>query len=77
MSYYERPIFLTELGRIIPNWQQYDRKLVKKINALLSDIGRDNPYEGIGKPEPLKACFFWVLVSADLMMRHRLVYRVL
>ena len=38
-------------------WQQYDRKMVKKINALLTDIGREKPYEGIGKPEPLKHAF--------------------
>jgi toxin YoeB len=57
------------------HWQQYDRKLVKKINALLADIGRDNPYEGIGKPEPLKHAFsgFW---SRRITDEHRLVYRV-
>lgn len=56
-------------------WQQYDRKLVKKINALLADIGRENPYEGIGKPEPLKHAFsgFW---SRRITDEHRLVYRV-
>lgn len=56
-------------------WQQYDRKLVKKINALLSDISRDSPYEGIGKPEPLKHAFsgFW---SRRINDEHRLVYRV-
>lgn len=57
------------------HWQQHDRKLVKKINALLIDIGRDNPYEGIGKPEPLKHAFsgFW---SRRITDEHRLVYRV-
>jgi len=56
-------------------WQQYDRKVVKKINALLSDISRDSPYEGIGKPEPLKHAFsgFW---SRRINDEHRLVYRV-
>lgn len=35
------------------NWQTQDRKTLKKINILIKDIQR-NPYEGIGKPEPLK-----------------------
>ena len=34
-------------------WQQYDKKLLKKINSLLKEIKR-TPYEGTGKPEPLK-----------------------
>ena len=34
-------------------WQEHDRKMMKRINALLKDIQR-NGYEGIGKPEPLK-----------------------
>ena len=56
-------------------WQKHDRKLVQKINALLADIGRDDPYEGIGKPEPLKHAFsgFW---SRRLTEEHRLVYRI-
>ena len=57
------------------HWQQYDHKMVKKINALLTDIGRDKPYEGVGKPEPLKHAFsgFW---SRRINDEHRLVYRV-
>ena len=35
-------------------WQTRDKKLLKRINTLLKDIQR-NAYEGIGKPEPLKA----------------------
>jgi len=34
-------------------WQQYDKKILKKINSLLKEIKRI-PYEGTGKPEPLK-----------------------
>jgi toxin YoeB len=34
-------------------WQQFDKKILKKINELLKDISR-NSYQGIGKPEPLK-----------------------
>ena len=34
-------------------WQTQDRKTLKRINGLLKDIQR-SPYEGIGKPEPLR-----------------------
>ncbi len=34
-------------------WQNYDRKNLKRINQLIRDIIR-NPFDGIGKPEPLK-----------------------
>jgi len=56
-------------------WQQHDKNLLKKINALIADIGRGDPYEGLGKPEPLKHAFsgFW---SRRINDEHRLVYRV-
>lgn len=34
-------------------WQTQDKKTLKKINTLIKDIQR-NPYEGLGKPEPLR-----------------------
>ena len=34
-------------------WQTQDKKTLKKINGLIKDIQR-SPFEGIGKPEPLK-----------------------
>lgn len=34
-------------------WQAQDRKTLKRINTLISVIKR-NPFEGLGKPEPLK-----------------------
>ena len=34
-------------------WQSVDKKMLKRINALIKDIQR-NCYDGIGKPEPLK-----------------------
>lgn len=34
-------------------WQFQDKKTLKKINRIITDICR-NPFEGIGKPEPLK-----------------------
>ena len=55
-------------------WQQFDKRVLKKINDLLKDISR-NPYEGIGKPEPLKHALsgYW---SRRITDEHRLVYRV-
>ncbi len=34
-------------------WQEQDKKTLKRINMLIKDIQR-SPYEGLGKPEPLK-----------------------
>jgi len=35
------------------SWQSEDKKMLKKINVLIKDIQR-TPFEGKGKPEPLK-----------------------
>ena len=55
-------------------WQQHDKKIVKKINELLKDIER-HPFEGLGKPEPLKGNLsgYW---SRHITDEHRLVYEV-
>lgn len=55
-------------------WQTQDKKILKKINALIQDIER-NPFEGIGKPEPLKYDLsgFW---SRRIDEVNRLVYRI-
>jgi len=55
-------------------WLKKDKKKLKRINELLKDISR-NPYEGIGKPEPLKFNYagFW---SRRIDEEHRLIYRV-
>jgi len=57
------------------HWQQFDPKILKKINQLIQDISRNDPYEGIGKPEPLKHAFsgYW---SRRITDEHRLVYRI-
>ena len=34
-------------------WQTQDRKILRRVNALIADLIRD-PFTGIGKPEPLK-----------------------
>ncbi len=55
-------------------WQTQDKKMLKRINQLVKDIRR-NPFEGIGKPEPLKGNLtgFW---SRRIDDEHRLVYMV-
>jgi toxin YoeB len=55
-------------------WQENDRKLVKRINELIRDIQRE-PFQGIGKPEPLKFGLtgYW---SRRVNHEHRLVYKV-
>lgn len=35
-------------------WQSQDRKTLRRINMLIADTLRGDPFEGIGKPEPLK-----------------------
>ena len=34
-------------------WQQTNKAVLKRINMLIKDMRR-SPFEGIGKPEPLK-----------------------
>ena len=55
-------------------WQGADRKILGKINALIKECQR-HPFEGTGKPEPLRGDFagFW---SRRITREHRLVYRV-
>lgn len=56
------------------HWQSTDRTVLKRINRLIEEIRR-SPYEGIGKPEPLKygLAGAW---SRRITDEHRLVYRV-
>ncbi len=55
-------------------WQQTDKKILKRINALIEDIKRD-PFVGIGNPEPLRHNWsgYW---SRRINREHRLVYKV-
>lgn len=55
-------------------WAEQDRKIHRRIVALIMDIMRD-PHQGIGKPEPLKYELqgYW---SRRINDEHRLVYRV-
>ena len=55
-------------------WQRTDRKVLKRINTLIHEIGR-SPFQGIGKPEPLKHGLsgYW---SRRITDEHRLVYKI-
>ena len=55
-------------------WQSQDKKTMKRINALIKDMQR-TPYEGLGKPEPLKENLtgWW---SRRIDEANRIVYRV-
>lgn len=56
------------------SWRTEDRKVLKKINELIKDIQR-TPYDGIGKPEPLKYDLTG-LWSRRIDREHRLVYQI-
>lgn len=55
-------------------WQRTDKKTLKRINTLIKDIAR-SPFEGIGKPEPLKHALsgYW---SRRINDADRIVYKV-
>lgn len=55
-------------------YEQENKSNIKKINKLIKDIDR-SPFNGLGKPEPLKYDLSgkWSRRSTD---EHRLIYRV-
>ena len=55
-------------------WQQTDKKILRRINKLIKEIQRE-PFNGVGKPEPLKhgLAGYW---SRRINEEHRIVYRV-
>jgi toxin YoeB len=56
------------------HWQSTDKAMLRKVNGLIKECLR-HPFEGTGKPEPLKGDLagFW---SRRIDREHRLVYRV-
>ena len=67
-------IFADEAWEDYLYWQKQDRKMVERIKKLIREIQRE-PFEGIGKPEPLKHALsgFW---SRRITDEHRVVYKV-
>jgi len=72
MSGNRRVLFTGEAWDDYLYWQTQDRKTLKRINQLIREMQR-SPFEGIGKPEPLKANLsgFW---SRRIDDANRLVY---
>jgi toxin YoeB len=67
-----RILFTDEAWDDYQYWQMQDRKTLKRINLLIRETQR-TPFEGVGKPEPLKANLsgFWSRRIDDV---NRLVY---
>lgn len=66
--------FTTDAWEDYIYWQSQDKKTLRRINELIRDTQR-MPFEGIGKPEPLKGNLsgFW---SRRIDETNRLVYEV-
>jgi toxin YoeB len=56
------------------HWQIQDKKTFKRINQRIKDID-STPFDGIGKPEPLKHAYqgYW---SRRIDEKNRLIYRI-
>lgn len=67
-------VFQPEFIEDLKYWVKSDRKVDLRVIKLIEDIQRD-PFEGIGKPEPLKhlAPGTW---SRRISQEHRIVYLV-
>jgi toxin YoeB len=67
-------VFLPDAFDQYVHWQTRDRKGLAKLNRLIEECRR-RPFEGTGKPEPLKNDYsgWW---SRRIDREHRLVYRV-
>lgn len=67
-------LFTEEAWKDYTFWAETDRKQLKRINELIRDIDR-TPFEGLGKPEPLKYNLqgFW---SRRIDQEHRIIYQV-
>ena len=67
-------VFDAEFRRDLEYWVRTDRKVALRVMELMEAVMRD-PFQGIGKPEPLKhelaGCW-----SRRITPEHRLVYRV-
>lgn len=55
------------------HWRKNDAKMLKRIHELMREIQR-TPFQGIGKPEPLKMNLagYW---SRRITEEHRIVYK--
>lgn len=67
-------VFSTHAWEDYLYWQKHDKRIHKRINDLIKEILR-SPYQGKGKPEPLKHALsgYW---SRRINEEHRIVYKV-
>lgn len=67
-------VFHPEFREDLRHWVEVDRKVALRALDIVEDVMRD-PFDGIGKPEPLKylAANTW---SRRLTQEHRIVYLV-
>lgn len=65
-------VFQREFIEDLRYWVETDRKVALRTFALIEAILRD-PYQGVGKPEPLKYLGSGVW-SRRLTQEHRIVY---
>ncbi|WP_019505283.1 Txe/YoeB family addiction module toxin [Pleurocapsa sp. PCC 7319] len=66
--------FLDDAWQDYLYWLKTDKKILKRINQLIKDTQR-TPFEGIGKPEPLKFDMSG-LWSRRINQELRLIYQV-
>lgn len=67
-------VFLPQFLEDLRSWIETNRRIALRVLDLIEAVLRD-PFDGIGKPEPLK----YVLAgcwSRRITQEHRLVYRV-
>lgn len=68
-------VFLPEAEKDLNYWiKTGNKKVLKKITQLISSI-RTSPYEGLGKPEPLKYNLTGAW-SRRINKEHRLIYEI-
>jgi toxin YoeB len=67
-------VFHPEFREDLRYWVQTDRSTALRVFDLIEAVLRD-PFQGIGKPEPLKHVFAGAW-SRRVTQEHRLVYRV-
>ncbi|MBC3192744.1 Txe/YoeB family addiction module toxin [Pseudonocardia sp. C8] len=69
-----RVVFTSHGWRDYQHWITGDRATLKRLNRLVDDVLRD-PFDGIGKPEPLRHALAGAW-SRRISEEHRLVYLV-
>ena len=69
-----RSVFTSQFREDLKYWTRNDRKIAMRVLDLVEDVMR-SPFEGIGKPEPMRFDFAgcW---SRRISAEHRLVYEV-